>query len=404
MKVFLSDRIGSEKNAIDGKPALVFGAANYSWKIVSNLYSSALKLVGNDIREIVRPEIFQTETARNLIDCAASDIHLAVKPIEHLRFMAGVRNFYVCGWEFPQFSISNNNVSPFLNQIKVLSSAEKILCWSNYTATNLKQHGLQANSVPPPVLAGLPHLVDISIFEKLRYVRLNSTGKGKDLAFCDHAHLSELKNEGARVFLTVLNPFDLRKDLPNMLNGFTKFTREGGDAILVVKLVIDNNHTTVRNINEILRSHYKINLLNDKIFFAGDALSSSELFALYQWTDFYICTSSAEGLNLPLIEAITAGAFPVSTFNSAMLDYLDDSSAIEISCERRKFYGQGHALAGYLDVDHFPTSSASVTTALQTAYSLSLETRISMAACAQKNISGKYSLSAFKNNWGALVG
>jgi glycosyltransferase involved in cell wall biosynthesis len=403
MKVFLSHRIGPEKNIVDSKPTLVMGAANYSWKIVSNMYDSALKNLGFKVDEIVRPEIFQTEIARNLLNFSDNDVHIAVKPIEHLRYMAGVRNFYVCGWEFPQFSTSDYGISPFLNQIKTLSSAEKVLCWSTYTASNLERYGIEAISFPPPVLAGLPNDVNHSILEKLHYVRLNSIGKGKEVKFFDHRHLSDLRNSGAKVFLTVLNPFDLRKSLPIMLEGFTKFIKEGGNAILIVKLIIDNKLTTVNNINEILNLHYRLNLFCDRVFFLGDQLSTDELSALYQWIEFYLCTSSAEGLNIPLIEAINLGAFPVSTFNTAMLDYLDNSSSVEISSGRQKFDGAGHSLASYLQVDHFATSSSAITTALNIACNLPLDVRTAMIKQARSNIADKYSMTAFSDNWNALV-
>src|ERR1700694_254729 len=56
--------------------------------------------------------------------------------------------------------------------------------------------------------------------------------------------------------------------------------------------------------------------------------------ALYPISDFYLCTSVAEGQNLPVIEAMAHGVVPVSTINTAMLDYLSRDNCVEIKTRR----------------------------------------------------------------------
>ena len=53
--------------------------------------------------------------------------------------------------------------------------------------------------------------------------------------------------------------------------------------------------------------------------------------ALYCIADFYICTSAAEGQNLPLLEAMAHGSVPVSTGNTAMADYITADNAFQIA-------------------------------------------------------------------------
>ena len=53
--------------------------------------------------------------------------------------------------------------------------------------------------------------------------------------------------------------------------------------------------------------------------------------ALYEAADFYLCTSIAEGQNLPMLEAMSFGVVPVSPRHTAMRDYLDNDNSVEVS-------------------------------------------------------------------------
>ena len=59
-------------------------------------------------------------------------------------------------------------------------------------------------------------------------------------------------------------------------------------------------------------------------------MSSAQMKALYGLANFYVCTSFAEGQNLPLQEAMAQGLVPISTRNTAMLDYLREENSISI--------------------------------------------------------------------------
>ena len=76
------------------------------------------------------------------------------------------------------------------------------------------------------------------------------------------------------------------------------------------------------------------NLESDDIVFFNDFLDDEALSAMYSVADFYLCTSVAEGQNLPLLEAMAHGVIPVTPRHSAMLDYIDDGHAIIIPHRR----------------------------------------------------------------------
>jgi glycosyltransferase involved in cell wall biosynthesis len=110
------------------------------------------------------------------------------------------------------------------------------------------------------------------------------------------------------------------------------------EAVLLVKLVVSkkNSNMSISAIEDVTaRFERPISLESTRIFFLFDYLSDEQMRALYAISDFYLCTSVAEGQNLPIIEAMAEGVLPVSTINTAMLDYLSSDNCVEI--KTRKF-------------------------------------------------------------------
>jgi glycosyltransferase involved in cell wall biosynthesis len=56
---------------------------------------------------------------------------------------------------------------------------------------------------------------------------------------------------------------------------------------------------------------------------------------LFRFSSAYLCTSSAEGQNPLLQEAMACGVAPITTRHTAMLDYINEDNAIVIRSERR---------------------------------------------------------------------
>lgn len=392
--VFVSDALDSHRIPFGSDlTGAMLGKAHYSWRIVSDLYCSGFRAAGREVRNVLRPEIYQAKIARTILGCREDDIHFAIKPVEHLRPLNGARNIFVCGWEFPEFSGSNHDANPFMNQLAVLSKADHVVCWTDYTATNLRKSGLaQAITLPPPVLPA-PTLSDSSVLD-LATVPLDTA---TPVNFTPHQRLGDVleRSRASKVLVSVMNPFDKRKQLTTMLKGFQLALREHPDALLLVKLIIDNAGTTLSNINEILPAHLGFEGVCPRIFFAGDILTKSQVHAFLRLGTYYLCTSSAEGLNLPLIEAMMNGVVPVSTWNTAMGTYLDDSSSICIESAPEPMPGRGHALAGHLNVTHFPPTSDGVAIAIAQACSQQPAAYDAMSAAAGELASKRFGLRAF---------
>src|SRR5690606_16655141 len=66
------------------------------------------------------------------------------------------------------------------------------------------------------------------------------------------------------------------------------------------------------------------------VLFSG-FLPDDQLSHLYRLADFYVCTSIAEGQNLPLMEAMVHGCVPISVTNTAMADYVTADNAVTVA-------------------------------------------------------------------------
>ena len=399
-KFFVSDRIGAERLSNDNS-AVVFGKAHYSWKIISNLYQRALHNVGAEVISISRPEVYQTDVALSTIFATAKDMHLAVKPIEELRPMPGIKNLFVCGWEFPEISQTDYGISPFYNQFRILNGADAVLCWSDFTRDNLRKVGIDKSvTLPPPVTD--QQITSVPAIPALPCLALDtSSASGQENVFLLDDLFRSFKN--GKVFVSVLNPFDERKRLIALLNGFQAAIDAGANIYLVIKLVIDNIATTTGNINEILRTRYNYEATSKRIFFVGSQFSDTEMRSLFSAADFYVCTSSCEGLNLPLVGAMRQGKPIVSTWNSAMGTYLDQKSSIEIECETETLTGRGHSLATYMPVTHFPPKDGAVGRAILEAYQLSQISYNEIASGALKAAEENFGLPRFASRLESLI-
>ena len=392
--VYVSQKIGSEKMNSSAND-LIYGASHYSWKVVANLYLKALNGLGVETVDIVRPEIFKTEIAKNTLTKWNNYFHMAVKPIEELRKMPNVKNLYLCGWEFEEYSKSDYGISPYYNQLRILKEADLIACWTEYTKKNLQKIGVDNVIVmPPPVILVNQDPIRKHV-PKIRCVKLNSDF---DLYTQGLGFLSDNLPDGALIFVSVLNPFDKRKSFSAMLTGFLAAVNAGVDAYLVVKIIIDNKATYIWNINDLIKQHYGLTLKSDRILFVGDYLPEASLENLVGMADFYLCTSSAEGMNLPLISAMLLGKPIISTWCTAMQSYLTKNCAIEIST-RPEVMSKGHYLDGYLNVFHYPPLEGSISESIYLASKLSEADKGLMGRNAKESAELIFGSATFRENF-----
>ena len=156
MTVFLSHAIGAERLPFGATPP-PDSAARRRWRALAGLYRDSLAVCGIGVASVLRPEIYQTDLAREVLGARPRDWHLAVKPIEHLRPFHGIPNVWLCDWPHPALSTASAPGAPFLNHVRLLKHADAVACCTDRTTGMLRAAGVdRAVTVPPFVPAPGP--------------------------------------------------------------------------------------------------------------------------------------------------------------------------------------------------------------------------------------------------------
>lgn len=367
-----------------------FGQAHYSWSINAKLYLDGLREI-RKVEPIDAPDIYQDGIAQEVAGLTKDVVHLVDKPIEFLRPMFDHYNVSIMVWEFEEFSNQAVKGDPSLNQIHMLRQMDDIWCGSSFTQRSLAAYGVKARFLPPPVA----HFITAQTesIDRVPFVALDT----ERFVIESLTPLGEVINnlEGKTVFLTVLAPYDLRKNFKSLIEGFLN-SEAAKTSILLIKLVIDNVHTTVGNVNEITKVHYGIDAQCDNILFIGDYLTDAQLNKLYSIASFYVTAASAEGLNLPLIESMGRGVPALSINRTAMEDYVDDEHAIVIASSRVATKGNMHALSSSLKTTHYPPTKKAVSQAFNRAVRMSRADREVLGKRGSEVVRRIYGLDAFK--------
>lgn len=403
MKIFISSAIEQERlfDASRSSNNILYGRAHYSWKIVAQMYYRALHKMHLDVLPIVSPDIYQSPEARSIMNIGKDDIHITVKPIEHIRPMHGANNFFVCGWEFPEFTENPVNNNPAFNFISTLRKADKILCWSSFSVENLNSYGIDSAVALPPPVYDLLEITSENV-EELNCFHYDQNAP-HDFQYSTVGHV---RKEYDIVFFMVMNPWDRRKNFSALIHSFSDFEQKNPEkkCALFIKLIVDNINTIGENIIEIMKVYYGIDNPSKNIFFTGLNLKSTQMMGFYKLFDFYICPSSTEGLNLPLIEAMAVGMVPISSAATAMQDYITADNAVVMPVERAQANAHFSALADAITLSHFPPSRDTLAKAFDKASNLSIAERAKKAKKANGTVSERYGMARFEQDFRRIVG
>lgn len=151
MTIFISDAVGEERIGF-GSFASRDRAAQGRWHRLAALYRVGFADLGIDTRDLVRPEIYQTDIARAVLGVRDGDWHLAVKPFPHLRPFHGIPNVFVCDGIDDFDAARSDGSSPFHNRATVFNRADAVLCLTEGARDVLQSAGVrQAILLPPRV-------------------------------------------------------------------------------------------------------------------------------------------------------------------------------------------------------------------------------------------------------------
>lgn len=339
------------------------GRANYSYTIAKQKFLDAFASAGILTYDIKNPAIYSPRHNSYDLDILAS-IHLAFYPPESLRLLKGAINIICFAWEFSTIAKTPSTTAPhaFADPISMLNLVNGVWTPSNYAKAVIEREiGRPVTCIPAPIestpASKRERLNDrgerqVNLGKRLAHIRAvplciwppNQTEANR-LAAASPTRLLEVFERvrsfapSALVYLTVFNPHDARKGVGETLEAFVRFAQAVPNALLILKT--SSHDDTQGTINGRLLSHQVARsnslasqLVSGNILIINDTLTREEMNLLYDISDFYLCTSRAEGQNLPLLEAMGRGCVPVSVDHTAMSDYINTRNSIVIDSKK----------------------------------------------------------------------
>ena len=344
----------TRKALAEGHTYLPLGFAHYSYGSVCQKFLKLFKDGGLKSQEVMMPEIYADVAHLARPEPGKRPLHVAFKPYEEFRLLKGAANVAHVAWEFDK--VPNFAELPFdhprrdnvLNDyVHVLGLASEVWVGCEYTKTVFEAHGLNRVQVLPAPIdtgsglegddakAGLFKIGSLEFTRKAIADCIDSTGTPR-LDNSTMFRADDCRAAGGRVFFSVFNPGDPRKNVAALFLGFQEYLRRTKrNDLLIVKLVLDGSPQSLRHALAAQLPKYFdyarvpfsfVDCAN--ILLVPDRLSAEEMTGLSRAADFYVCTSAAEGQGLPVLEAMAAGLVPISSAETAMADYIDPDHAI----------------------------------------------------------------------------
>jgi glycosyltransferase involved in cell wall biosynthesis len=342
----------SERN---GNIGCQVGKLHYSYRFIEDAIIRLLDAAGYDTKLIDSPQNIKHSAAfRYLFGSDPQQVvHICFRSTENIRHLHGVKNICHFAWEFEVMQdsglLSNSILS---NQVHMLNLMDEIWVGCEYTRQVLSNYGLQKTFVvPAPIVDreprprssftdSLSYIYDVpcvQLFFKGGATREENAGQiaGLVLPLAQTAAMRKIKaGVNDRLFVTIVNPRDLRKNLINMIEGFHMANSvSGGRDTLIIKLAVpsDQNCKGTGLFDALLPLVGRSIAYNDpSVIFVFEYLTDLQIDALLSLSNYYLCASHCEGYNRPLLQAMSFGTVPVTTKNTAMNDYITDANSIII--------------------------------------------------------------------------
>jgi glycosyltransferase involved in cell wall biosynthesis len=404
-RIFLSSRIW-------GVPASAPGRQHYSYTIARRKFEAALRYLDLQIHDMPRPEIYAAPVSRRFLSGTCR--HLIFKPAEWIRLLKDAQNIACIAWEFDKLAAPRipGPHHPFQDMRRMLMLPDEIWVPCEFTRQVFRAAGItNVHRIPAPIFVpSVPAPTkspDIpASLNQVPWINLRiGFGRYRDLARSSPSRPRRLSDilrdcyQGRQplVFLSVLNPHDLRKNLSALVGGFLAFHAENPDSLLLLKLVVDNASDRLDNVlTGILPmriSGFEL-IDSDAVWLATEFLPEPVLAELYRFSSAYLCASRAEGQNLPLQEAMAWELPPITTRHTAMLDYISEDNAITIGAERRPIDRPDTAMGADPDASWHVATSANVVRALRRFALLDEPSRRELGVRARATIAADYSIAA----------
>lgn len=386
---------------------LPLGAAHYSYGSVCEKFLNLFDYCAIYVQELLRPEIYPHYSfVPSLAETSGRPNHIIFKAYEEIRILKGANNIAHVAWEFeqlPSFSsypighpARNNLLNDYMHMLRICN---EVWVGCSFTKSVLEKSGLEnVHVVPAPIRKRAPFIRNAST----KKLALDGLANIRAVPLCSGSRHQGFERATLRdavvgpdgqlrdIFISMLNPGDMRKNIPAILKSFSRFSSTRPGATLIIKVIIDNIHVKITDVlSDIIPKRFaevecEFDQVRGKdIFIVHNFLNQVEMTHLYQLADFYICASFAEGQNLPLQEAMAMGVVPVSPATTAMADYISHESAIVVETERTPLFHQASLVYGLTNCRWDSVILDKLEEALQRAASLSPQERAEKSAAAR---------------------
>jgi glycosyltransferase involved in cell wall biosynthesis len=423
-KVIISciTKSGQESEVAKRSP---LGRQNYSYGFAMRGFQRALDSLSIPWKSINSPHYISD---LKQVTADPRPVHLAFYPPHDARLLKGAKNILVFAWEFPVLPNRPPHAHAFSDPRRVLDLFEEIWVPSSEAVEIVQKYTKSpVRFVPSPVIAaeageeGAAARTRTEAAEQLRHIqwvpltvfpRLQPNFNNHAMGRQQRTPALFSKASPDDVYLCVVNPHDRRKQLKPLIDGFLEYARVNKNALLLMKTASpdDSNHS----INQRLLSHQLAQdelllppYVSDRVWITNTSLTNEEMDDLYRLSDFYVCTSYAEGQNLPLLEAMMQGLVPVSVKHTAMSDYISEKNAVVIEHTVTRASALLEDTYRIWGADTNVVSAGSVSKALGAAASLSEGQRAKMAGEGRAILGRLYSaatLEAQLNGLGVSAG
>lgn len=426
LRVFLSAPAKPVNETDRVAAASGLGRSDYSYAFAMRGFMEALEEMEVDYTVIQRPESVADIRDRS---GAQINIHLGFYPPEHIRVLKGAYNVNCFAWEFDRLRSPDEvpNHHAFADQAQTLGIADEIWVPSEHGAGAVRAGVTKpVERVPSPVLSNLAkrsrdhaptareverasrdlgavNWTPLAILPRVKEtVEQAAMARTRTL----QAVISEL--DAPTLYVSVLNVHDYRKQAEPMISGFLRFAETNPDAILLLKLSTPFRGRGLANRilleDQIADAGRMVQpMVSERIWLTDDVLTRDEMSRFYDAAAFYLCTSYAEGQNLPLIEAMARGVVPVSVDHTAMRDYISDNDAVVVPSHRRPLDLRMSKRYGMVGTAMNVVEPGELKQALQEAQALSPEAYAHKSAAALAEVQGQFGLAPFAERLNALI-
>jgi glycosyltransferase involved in cell wall biosynthesis len=356
------------------------GLAGYSFDYLARLYLPLLERLG-EVHWVRHPKELEP-TIEQLRAKGREPVHVTFAPFYATRFTPSAPNVLVLAWEFPDIPQEEFDGNPQHNWVTTADRCAMVLVASPFTQDALVRGGVRVpvRVTPSPVHDDYFHMAPWRPTQKTTldypaYVfqstetsvlsaagstyhrpsmgrrlksMVRSIGRGALKSILPQAcyraaaaavttGLNELHGsalgrciphwmpspvQGVElswvVYTSVFNPIDGRKNWEDLLTGFMLTLRDCPDATLVLKLASKAQEPLQKIIGRIrfLGVPHRC-----KVVVISEYLSDEQMRQLTEASTYYVTTTRAEGICLPLMDYLAAGRPGIAPRHTALADY-----------------------------------------------------------------------------------